>query len=243
MMEKHLAEITKAAKRILDTVPPGVTVVAAAKGRTSAEIEAVIEAGITSVGHNYVQDAQRTIPSLRTKARWHMIGHLQRNKINKAIRLFNMIETLDSIRLAQALDERCATLDIVMPVLIEINSGREPAKTGLLPEEIDDLLPALAELKHIQVQGVMTMGPRFGDPEDARPYFQATREVFETLSACKMPNVTVRYLSMGMSNTYQIAIEEGANIIRIGSAIFGNRMEQFDDTSTAQVYTGQTISQ
>jgi len=210
-----------------------VTVVAAAKGRTSAEIEAVIEAGITSVGHNYVQDAQRTIPSLRTKARWHMIGHLQRNKINKAIRL----------RLAQALDERCATLDIVMPVLIEINSGREPAKTGLLPEEIDDLLPALAELKHIQVQGVMTMGPRFGDPEDARPYFQATREVFETLSACKMPNVTVRYLSMGMSNTYQIAIEEGANIIRIGSAIFGNRMEQFDDTSTAQVYTGQTISQ
>ncbi len=238
-MEKHLTEIAESAKRILDTVPPWVTVVAAAKGRTAPEIEAVIAAGITCVGHNYVQEAQVTVPSLRTKAHWHMIGHLQRNKINKAIRMFDMIETLDSIRLAKALNEQCAALDTVMPALIEINSGREPAKTGVLPEEIGDLLPALAELEHIQVQGVMTMGPRFGDPEDARPYFQATREVFETLSTCKMPNITVRYLSMGMSNTYQIAIEEGANIIRIGSAIFGSRSEQAVDTSTSQAHTGQ----
>ena len=224
-MMRQTAEIAQSVKRILDTVPPWVTVVAAAKGRTAPEIEAVIAAGITCVGHNYVQDAQVTVPSLRTKAHWHMIGHLQRNKITKAIRLFDMIETVDSIRLAKALDKHCATLDIVMPVLIEINSGREPTKTGVLPEEISDLIPALVELRHIQVQGVMTMGPRFGDPEDARPYFQATREVFETLSACKMPNITVRYLSMGMSNTYQVAIEEGANIIRIGSAIFGDRAE------------------
>jgi pyridoxal phosphate enzyme (YggS family) len=168
-----------------------------------------------------------------------MIGHLQRNKITQAIRLFDMIEAIDSIRLAQALDEHCAALNMVMPVLIEINSGREAAKTGILPEKVGDLLPALVELEHIQVQGVMTMGPRFGDPEDARPYFQAAREVFETLSTCKMPNITVRYLSMGMSNTYQIAIEEGANIIRIGSAIFGSRSEQASDASTAQTQTGQ----
>jgi pyridoxal phosphate enzyme (YggS family) len=238
-MEKHLAEITESVKRILDTVPPWVTVVAAAKGRTPPEIEAAIAAGITHIGHNYVQEAWKSIPALSNKARWHMIGHLQRNKITKAIRLFDMIETVDSIRLAQALDEQCAALDIVMPVLIEINSGREPAKTGVLPEKIGDLLPALVELKHIQVQGVMTMGPRFGDPEHARPYFQATRHVFDTLSACKMPNITVRYLSMGMSNTYQIAIEEGANIIRIGSAIFGSRSEQATATSTAQAHTEQ----
>jgi pyridoxal phosphate enzyme (YggS family) len=238
-MEKHLAEITGAARRILDAVPPGVTVVAAAKGRTSDEIEAAIEAGITCVGHNYIQDARRTIPPLRTNVRWHMIGHLQRNKLTKAIRLFDMIETIDSIRLAQALNEHCEALDIVMPVLIEINSGREPAKTGILPEEVSDLLPALTGLEHIQVQGVMTMGPRFGDPELARPYFQATRHVFDTLSACKMPNFTVRYLSMGMSNTYQIAIEEGANIVRIGSAIFGKCSEQPADASTTQTHTGQ----
>ena len=224
-MERHLAEITESVNLILNIVPPGVTVVAAAKERTSTEIEAAIEAGITCIGHNYVQDAQRTIPHLRTNARWHMIGHLQRNKITKAVQLFDMIETIDSIRLAHALNKHCAALDIIMPVLIEINSGREAAKTGILPEEIGDLLPTLVELKHIQVQGVMTMGPRFGDPEHARPYFQATRHVFDTLSACTMPNVTMRYLSMGMSNTYQIAIEEGANIIRIGSAIFGNRSE------------------
>jgi pyridoxal phosphate enzyme (YggS family) len=238
-MEKHLAEITESVQGILNTVPPWVTVVAAAKGRASAEIEAAIAAGITHIGYNYVQEAQVTVPPLRTEVRWHMIGHLQRNKITKAIRLFDVIETIDSIRLAQALNEHCAALDIVMPVLIEINSGREPAKTGFLPEEVGDLLPTLVELKHIQVQGVMTMGPRFGDPEQARPYFQATREAFNTLSTCKMPNITMRYLSMGMSNTYHIAIEEGANIIRIGSAIFGSRSEQVTDTSIAQVHTEQ----
>ena len=238
-MEKHLAEITEAAKRILNSVPPWVTVVAAAKGRTPPEIEAAIAAGITRIGHNYVQEAWKSIPTVESKVHWHMIGHLQRNKIDKAVRMFDMIETIDSIRLAQALDEHCAALNIVMPVLIEINSGREAAKTGILPEEIDDLLPTLAELEHIRVQGVMTMGPRFGDPEQARPYFQATRHVFDTLSTCKMPSITMRYLSMGMSNTYQIAIEEGANIIRIGSAIFGSRSEQAIDTSTSQVYTGQ----
>lgn len=150
-----------------------------------------------------------------------------------------MIETIDSIRLAEALNEHCAALHIVMPVLIEINSGREAAKTGILPEEVGDLLPILVELKHIQVQGVMTMGPRFGNPEHARPYFQAARHVFDTLSVCKLPNITMRYLSMGMSNTYQIAIEEGANIVRIGSAIFGSCSEQPAESSTAQTHTGQ----
>jgi len=237
-MEEQLAEITESVKRILDTVPPWVTVVAAAKGRTPPEIEAAIAAGITHIGHNYVQEAWSTISDIGNTAHWHMIGHLQRNKVSKAIRMFDMIETIDSIRLAQSLDEHCAELDIVMPVLIEINSGREAAKTGILPEQVGDLLPALVELKHIQVQGVMTMGPRFGDPELARPYFQATRHAFDTLSACKMPNITMRYLSMGMSNTYQIAIEEGANIVRIGSAIFGKCSEQPADASIQQTHTG-----
>ncbi|MBN1451571.1 MAG: YggS family pyridoxal phosphate-dependent enzyme [Anaerolineales bacterium] len=221
-MEKHLAEITESAKRILNAVPPTVTVVAAAKGRNALEIEAAIDGGITCVGHNYVQDAWNTIPDIDKDISWHMIGHLQRNKINKAVQLFDMIESLDSLRLAKALDKHCAAMDIVMPILIEINSGREPAKTGVPPEEVSNLLSLLAELKHIQVEGLMTMGPRFGDPELARPYFQTTRNVFEAFSARKNPNTKMHYLSMGMSNTYQIAIEEGANVIRIGSAIFGS---------------------
>ena len=113
-----------------------------------------------------------------------------------------------------------------MPVLVEINSGREASKSGVLPEEVDGLVGRLHGLEHIRVQGLMTMGPRFGDPEEARPYFQATRAAFERLSTWSLPNATMRYLSMGMSNSYLVAIEEGANIVRIGTKIFGRRAEK-----------------
>ncbi|MCK4962034.1 MAG: alanine racemase, partial [Anaerolineales bacterium] len=108
-----------------------------------------------------------------------------------------------------------------MSVLVEINSGREPSKTGVFPEEVDDLVAAIADMEHVRVMGLMTMGPRFGDPEDARPYFQQTRETFERILSMNLANVTMRYLSMGMTNSYQVAIEEGANIVRIGTKIFG----------------------
>jgi pyridoxal phosphate enzyme (YggS family) len=210
---------------ILETLPPGVTLVAAAKSRTPEEVKAAIHAGVTCVGHNYVQEAERMIRVIGAQVRWHMIGHLQRNKVKKAVQLFDMIETVDSWRLTSAIDRRCAAIGKVMPVLVEINSGREASKTGVLPEEVDDLIERLSELKHIRVQGLMTMGPRFGDPEEARSYFQATRAAFERLSARNLPNVTMRYLSMGMSNSYHVAIEEGANIVRIGTTMFGHRME------------------
>jgi len=113
-----------------------------------------------------------------------------------------------------------------MPVLVEINSGREASKTGVLPENVDGLMQRLSELQHICVQGLMTMGPRFGDPEEARPYFRATRVAFERLAAWNLANVTMRYLSMGMSNSYHVAIEEGANVVRIGTKIFGHRAER-----------------
>ena len=207
----------------LETLPQGVTLVAAAKSRSPAEIEEAIRAGVTSVGHNYVQEAERIIPAIGYEVEWHMIGHLQRNKVKKAVQLFDMIETVDSLRLATAIDRRCAAIEKVMPILVEINSGREVAKTGVLPEDVDDLVRQLGTLQNIRIQGLMTMGPRFGDPEDARPYFQATRAVFERLSALNLPNVTMRYLSMGMSNSYLVAIEEGANMVRIGTQIFGER--------------------
>jgi pyridoxal phosphate enzyme (YggS family) len=225
-MDQQAVEIAASAKRILETVPPDVIVVAAAKGRTPAEVEAAIRAGITHVGHNYVQEARVMIPALGDSVTWHMIGHLQRNKVKKAMPLFDIIETVDSWRLAEALDQRCAVVGNVMPVLVEINSGREARKTGVLPEDVDDLIQRLNKLQHIRVQGLMTMGPRFGDPEQARPYFQATRAAFERLSIWSLPNVTMRYLSMGMSNSHLVAIEEGANIVRIGTKIFGRRAEQ-----------------
>ena len=222
-MDQQTAEIAASVKRILETVPPDVIVVAAAKGRTPAEVEAAIQAGITHVGHNYIQEARATIPALAHSLTWHMIGHLQRNKVKTAMELFDVIETVDSWRLAEALDRCCAVNGKVMPVLVEINGGREARKTGVLPEDVDDLVQRLGELRQIRVQGLMTMGPRFGDPEQARPYFRATRAAFERLSAWNLPRVAMRYLSMGMSNSYPAAIEEGANVVRIGTKIFGRR--------------------
>lgn len=217
----NIETIEENVRHILETLPPDVTLVAAAKSRTPEEVEAVIRAGVVYVGHNYIQEAERMILAVGHEVQWHMIGHLQRNKAKKAVQLFDMIETMDSWRLAVALDRHCTAIGKVMPVLVEINSGREARKTGVLPEEVDGLVRRLSQLQHIQVQGLMTMGPRFGDPEDARPYFRATREAFEHLAGLNLPKVTMRTLSMGMSNSYLVAIEEGANMVRIGSEIFG----------------------
>lgn len=222
-MDLRSIQIAEAVERLLKTIPPDVTLVAAAKGRSIEEVEAAIQAGVSHVGHNYVQEAKPIIEALGDRANWHMIGHLQRNKAAAAVRIFDMIETVDSMRLAEAIDLRCARLGRTMPVLVEINSGRERTKTGVLPEELDDLVASITKLKHVHLIGLMTMGPRFGDPEDARPFFKATREAFDRLSAQRLPNISLQYLSMGMTNSYQVAIEEGANLVRIGSGIFGPR--------------------
>jgi uncharacterized pyridoxal phosphate-containing UPF0001 family protein len=114
-------------------------------------------------------------------------------------------------------------VDRVLPVLVEINSGKESNKTGVLPKDVDELVEKISSLKNLKVQGLMTMGPRFGDPENSRPYFQLTREIFIRIDSKSIPNIEMKYLSMGMSNSYQIAIEEGANIVRIGTKLFGER--------------------
>ena len=215
--------IELAVREILDTVPPNVTVLAAAKTRTLDEVEAVIQAGLINIGYNYVQEAIPIIDSIGSRAKWHMIGHLQRNKAKKVAQYFDMVETVDSWPLAQSLESYCKEIGKVMPVLIEINSGREENKTGVLPDNVDEMINMMKPLEYLHVEGLMTMGPRFGNPEDARPYFRATREVFDRLAAKNWPNVNMQVLSMGMSNSYQIAIEEGANLVRIGTRLFGVR--------------------
>ena len=197
--------------------------VAAAKGRTIAEAEAAIRAGVTVIGHNYVQEAERMIEVLGDRAKWHLIGHLQKNKAKKAVGLFDLIETVDSWALAEQIERRCAATGKAMPVLVEVNSGREAAKAGVLPEEVEGLVRRLADLRHLHVQGLMTMGPRFGDPEEARPYFRETKAIFDRIAAAEIPNVEMRTLSMGMSNSYEVAVEEGANVVRIGTKLFGPR--------------------
>ena len=134
-----------------------------------------------------------------------------------------MIESLDSLRLAKKIDKRCRQIGKVMPGLVEVNSGREEQKFGVLPEDVEELIRKASTLPNIKIMGLMTMGPRFGNPEDSRPYFKETRKIFERLKQLDLPNVEMRHLSMGMSNSYRIALEEGANMVRIGTKIFGER--------------------
>jgi len=216
-------EIEQNVQKLLEELPEGVELVAAAKTRTAEEVLAAVEAGIKIIGQNYVQEAEAIYPAVGNKARWHFIGHLQKNKAKKAVKIFDMIETVDSVEIAAEIDKRCALMGKVMPVLVEVNSGQEPQKAGVMPEKAEELVRAISSLANIKVMGLMTMGPRFGDPEDSRPYFITTRKIFERIKALKVPNVEMKYLSMGMTNSYQVALEEGANIVRIGNRIFGQR--------------------
>ena len=209
--------------KILAELPNGVDLVAAAKTREPEELLEAMQSGVKIIGENYVQEAEKKYEVVGGKVRWHFIGHLQKNKVKKAVRIFDMIETVDSVEIAKEIDKRCSQIDKVMPILIEINSGREEQKSGVLPENAEQLIKEISGLQHMAVTGLMTMGPRFGDPEDSRPYFVETRKIFDKIKKLNIPNIEMRYLSMGMTNSYKIAIEEGANIVRIGTKIFGER--------------------
>ena len=209
--------------QILSELPDGVQLVAAVKARAPEEILEAVESGVKILGENYVQEAERAYEVVGNRAEWHFIGHLQKNKMKKAVKLFDMIETVGSLELAREIDKRCAQINKVMPVLVEINSGREEQKSGILPEKTEQLVRDISDLNNLRIVGLMTMGPRLGNPEASRPYFVATKKIFEGIKKLNLPNMQMRYLSMGMTNSYQIALDEGANIVRIGSKIFGER--------------------
>jgi len=210
--------------RVLAELPDGVEMVAAAKTRSPEEVLEVVRAGIKIIGQNYVQEARRSYDVVGKEAKWHFIGTLQKHNVRrKTVEMFDMIETVDSLEIAREIDKRCAQIGKVMPILIEINSGKEEQKSGVFPEDAEQLIRDISSLSNVKIMGLMTMGPRFGDPEDSRPYFVATRRIFERIKGLDLPNVEMRYLSMGMSNSYKVAVEEGANIIRIGTKLFGER--------------------
>ncbi len=210
-------------RNILTELPEGIKLVAAAKTRTPAEIQEAIDAGIEVLGENYVQEAREAYDVIGRRVKWHFIGHLQKNKVKQAVEIFDLIETVDSYKLAQKIDESCEKIGKIMPILIEMNSGREKQKFGVLPEDAEALIQQISGLKNIKLMGLMTMGPRFGEPEGSRPYFIETKKIFDRIKALNLPGIEMKYLSMGMTNSYKIAIEEGANLVRIGTMIFGER--------------------
>lgn len=215
---------------IREKIPEDVTVVLAAKTRSAEEVIEAMDAGATDIGENYVQEAEKIYKQLGSRAReitWHLIGALQKNKIRKALPIFDVIQTIGDYKIAEDINKRVEGVrGKIVPVYLEINIGSEITKYGIKPEYkyIKDLIQKISNnLENLRVEGLMTMGPRFGNPEKSRLYFRKTREIFDKIKALDLPGVIMKTLSMGMSNSYRVAIEEGSNMIRVGSAVFGER--------------------
>ena len=220
--------IKEKVRELFSKIPSYVEVVAATKKRMPQEIKEAIEAGIKIIGENYVQEAEKKREILSDlKVSWHLIGHLQKNKVKKAVRIFDVIQTLDSIKLIELINRECEKLNKVMPVMIEVNIASEPQKSGILPSSIFNFVDEFLkkEFRYVKLIGLMTMGPFLEDKEKLRSYFKRTRDIFEEVRNKYKELDEWRYLSMGMSDSFSIAIEEGANMIRIGTFIFGARNE------------------
>ena len=182
-----------------------------------------IAAGVDIIGESYVQEAKRKIEKMGRSIPWHMIGYLQSNKAKYAVRLFDMIHSIDRMDLAAELDRRARGVEQVMKILIEVNISGEETKSGVPLGRAIPLIRDVAALRNLSIHGLMTMPPWFDDPEDARPYFVALRELRDRVSEEQIPGVEMRELSMGMSGDYEVAVEEGATIVRVGTRIFGDR--------------------
>ncbi|OGP88413.1 MAG: YggS family pyridoxal phosphate enzyme [Deltaproteobacteria bacterium RBG_19FT_COMBO_43_11] len=186
-------------------------------------ISQAINAGITMFGENYVQEAKEKIAALGKQAQWHMIGHLQTNKAKYVVNLFDYVHSVDRIELAQELDKRARLAGHKMNILIEVNVSGEQTKNGVSANAALDLIKCIAPLENISVRGLMTMAPYSDNPENSRPYFSALRNLRNQISHEQIPEIQMEELSMGMTDDFEVAIEEGATIVRIGRAIFGTR--------------------
>ena len=214
--------IAKAAARI-GRDPEGVRLVAVTKTMPVERIREAIDAGQGVFGENRVQEAEAKVRSVGRDVQWHLIGHLQRNKVKFVCDLFDLIESVDSLALARDIDAHAARRGIVMPMLIQVNIGDETTKSGVAASEAMALVQQVAALSHVAIRGLMCVPPAVELAEHARAYFIELRTLAEQIAAERIPSVSMTELSMGMSHDFDVAIEEGATMVRVGSAIFGPR--------------------
>ena len=203
--------------------PEMIRLVAVSKTVAAERVRRAIEAGVKIFGENYVQEAQKKIEALGHDVAWHFIGHLQTNKAKFGARLFDFIHSVDSPNLAEELNRQALKAGKVLPVLLQVNISGEATKSGVPEAETTRLAEKISGLEGLLVRGLMTMPPYFEDPEASRPYFIGLRELSARLAARKIPGIQMEELSMGMSNDFEVAIEEGATLVRVGTAIFGPR--------------------
>ena len=201
--------------------PAGVRLVAVTKAVTADVAEQLVELGVTDIGENRIQEAARKQQRLaHLDLNWHMIGHLQTNKVKDALRLFGLIHSVDSLHLAKALSKRASSQDLVAPVLVQIDIAGEETKFGVPAAEAAVEIGQMAELRGLRIEGLMTMAPFVDDAETVRPVFARLRELAAEIDALALPGVEMKHLSMGMTQDFEVAIEEGATLIRVGSALF-----------------------
>lgn len=202
----------------------GVRLVAATKAVTADRIREAIAAGVQIAGENRLQEALPKIAALKhERIAWHFIGQLQRRKVRAVVGVFELIHSVDSLELASEIDQRAAAAGLRQKILLEVNLGAEQSKAGFLADEVEEALPRLASLNHVTIQGLMAIPPPVRDAEQSRPHFRRLRELAARLTQRGIPGVQLTELSMGMSNDYMVAIQEGATLIRLGTAIFGGR--------------------
>ena len=216
------ARIAAAARRA-GRDPASITLVAVSKTVPPDRIKEAVAAGVAVLGENRVQEARDKIEALGRLAQWHLVGHLQTNKAKLAVHLFDIIHSLDSIKLAGELDRHAGALEKRVACLVEVNQGGELTKSGLGEADLLPFLAAAAALANIQIVGLMSVPPFLENPEDLRPFFRRLRALRDDAAAANIPGVRMEHLSMGMSHDFEVAIEEGATMVRIGTAIFGPR--------------------
>ena len=218
---KVIDRISEAAQRA-GRNPREIKLLAAAKSQSVELVQAAIAAGVRIIGENYVQEAESKRQVISDTVEWHMIGHLQRNKVKAALNTFELIQSLDSMALALELDKEGRRNGKTVSTLIEVNLGDEASKSGIGQDEVAELLKRVGDLSHVRVEGFMAVPPFKEKPEEIRPYFRALKDLQVELQRL-VPNVSLNQLSMGMTHDYPIAVEEGATIVRIGTALFGPR--------------------
>lgn len=226
MITENLEQVRKnidEACRMAGRDPKEVTLIAVSKTKPVSMLKEAYDAGTRCFGENKVQEIMDKHPQLPEDIQWHMIGHLQRNKVKYIVDKVSMIHSVDSLRLAQTIEQEAAKHNVCVPVLLEVNVAQEESKFGLKMEEVLPLIETIADFPHIKVQGLMTIAPYVENAEDNRDFFRQLKKLSVDIEAKNINNVSMSVLSMGMTGDYQVAVQEGATMVRVGTGIFGER--------------------
>ena len=220
-VKKEIAQALKRRRTKFDS--DNVKLIAVTKNHDITMMRDAIDLGVDEIGENRIQEASEKFVALDRKVKWHLIGHLQTNKVRPAVKMFDLIHSIDSIHLASTVDKAAKSINKVQDILIQVNLAKEESKTGIEIEKLDELIKKVVECDNLKLCGLMMIAPNYENVEQCRPLFRQMYELFQQLKGKNLNKAEIKYLSMGMTHDYKIAIEEGANVVRVGTAIFGQR--------------------